>query len=267
VRFPTLGGTASHVLVEASDWPAVELDLRLDLDPEIDSRGGHWNSEGTYMALTAGGLLEIKWPYSINLTLPTSPAPEFVVQPFLATAASCVAVHTGKQAFHAGAIVVDGGAWAIFGDKGAGKSTTLGRLHQMGVGILTDDVLICDGLDALAGPRCIDLRVEPAQYLNMGEDFGIVGLRERWRVYLDASPVRVPLRGWIHLDWADENAVRSVPVVERLPLLYQNQSLRLPVHDPAAFMAFASLPTYQWSRQRSWEQLDGAIDLLLRTLA
>jgi hypothetical protein len=136
----------------------------------------------------------------------------------------------------------------------------------MGIGILTDDVLICDGLEALTGPRCIDLRSEPAKFLKMGEDCGIIGLRERWRVRLGACPIRVPLRGWIHLDWAAENAITALPVLDRLPLLYQNQSLRLPVHDPAAFMEFAALPTYRWSRVRSWEHLDSAIDVLSRAL-
>ena len=218
------------------------------------------------MALPAGGLLQITWPHAVSLTLPTCPAPEFVVQPHLATAASCIAVRTGRQAFHAGAVVINGGAWAILGTKGAGKSTVLGRLHQMGFSILTDDVLICDGSEAVAGPRCVDLRVSSAQHLGIGRDCGVVGLRERWRVYLPPCPTRVPLHGWIQLEWSTIEAVNAIPVRDRLPLIYQNQSLRLPAHDPLAFMELCTLPIYRWSRVRAWDQLDRSIELLLRTL-
>ncbi len=99
-----MADAAGHVLLDEPDWAPVMLDLRLGVEPQIDGSGGHWNAKDVYMALPAGGLLEITWPHAVKLTLPTRPTPEFVVQPFLATAASCIAVRTGRQAFHAGAV-------------------------------------------------------------------------------------------------------------------------------------------------------------------
>jgi hypothetical protein len=265
LRFPSLAAGAGHVLVEAADWAPVDLDLRLNAKPDIHD--GHWNPRDAYIPLPSGGLLEITWPHTVRLTLPSNPMSEFVVQPHLATAAASIAVHAGRQAFHAGAVLINGGAWAIFGAKEAGKSTSIGRLHQMGIDILTDDVLICDGLNALVGPRCIDLRLAAAEKLTIGKDFGVVGLRERWRVYLPACPSRVPLRGWVLLDWSDKESITSIPVTERLALLDQNQALRLPAHDPEAFLELSALPAYRWSRVRSWDRLDDSISSLLAVLA
>jgi hypothetical protein len=257
VRFPSLAKAAGHVLVEATEWAPVTLDLRLNTKPEIQD--GYWSPKGTYIPLASGGLVEISWPHSVRLTVPTNPKPEFVIQPHLATAAACMAVHTGRQAFHAGAVIINGGAWAIFGAKEAGKSSTLGRLHQMGIGVLTDDVLVCDGLDALVGPRCIDLRIGPAKRLAIGQDFGVVGLRERWRVYLPSCPNSVPLHGWVLLDWADEDRITPLAATDRLSLLDRNQALQLPAHDAAAFLQLSALPAYRWSRRKSWERLDDSI--------
>ena len=69
-----------------------------------------------------------------------------------------------------------------------------------------------------------------------------------------------------NFEWSTSEAVEAIPVSDRLPLIYQNQSLRLPAHDPLAFMELCTLPIYRWSRERAWDELDRSIDLLLRTL-
>src|SRR5262249_6109268 len=141
--------------------------------------------------------------------LRTSLADGDLVHPYLAPAAAVAARWAGRESFHAGAVVVDGGAWGVLGDKETGKSSTLAWLALQGHEILMDDLLVLDGDDALAGPRCIDLREEPAARLGAGEPLGFVGLRERWRLTLDQVPARVPLHGWVTLAWGDRVEVEA----------------------------------------------------------
>ena len=125
----------------------------------------------------------------------------------------------GREGFHGGGIVVDGGVWAVLGDKTAGKSTTLAWLARAGVGVVSDDVLIVDGETVLAGPRSIDLREEAAERLGTGELIGRVGARDRWRVTLAPIAAELPLRGWITLEWGEAVAVEPIRGAERLRAL------------------------------------------------
>ena len=95
-----------------------------------------------------------------------------------------------RESFHAGAVVVEGGAWAILGDKEAGKSSTLAHLALNGYTVLSDDVLVLERGSVFAGPRCIDLRAEPARRLGAREPLAVVGMRERFRIELGPAPRR-----------------------------------------------------------------------------
>ena len=116
----------------------------------------------------------------------------------------------GRAAIHGGAFLHEGRAWVLLGDKGQGKSSTLGWLATPGVPIITDDLVVCDEGDVLAGPRCVDLRADPARHLNVGRDLGVIGTRERWRIDVPPCPSRSPLRGWIFLEWGAEIAVERL---------------------------------------------------------
>ena len=141
LRFPSPGGCGWPCSPRLARLAAGDADLCLGLDRRSMAVADIGTLKRSIWRFPPVGCYRSPGHMPWSLTLPTCPAPEFVVQPHLATAASCIVVRTGKQAFHAGAVVIDGGAWAILGTKGAGKSTVLGRLHQMGFSILTDEYL------------------------------------------------------------------------------------------------------------------------------
>ena len=128
------------------------------------------------------------------------------MHPHLAGAAAVLSHWCGRDSFHAGAFVVDGGVWGLLGDKGAGNSSTLVSLARAGVPIVSDDVLVLDKATAYAGPRSIDLRTDAAQTLRTGQPLGMIGDRARWRVPLGPVEPELPFRGWVTLRWGPRSA-------------------------------------------------------------
>ncbi|MEO8692736.1 MAG: hypothetical protein ABI658_04415 [Acidimicrobiales bacterium] len=192
---------------------------------------------------------------------------EATVHPFLAMTAAIVSRWLGRDAFHAGAFVVDDGAWAILGQKGTGKSSMLGYFAINGTTIVTDDVLVLDNGDALAGPSCVDLRPDTSVFLGAGEDLGVVGARSRFRVVLPTAPPRTPLRGWVFPTWSDTLELVPVPVAQRVSLLAANLALTRAPLQPDRFLDFASLPCWELRRPRQFDMLHETAALLLDRLA
>ena len=191
---------------------------------------------------------------------------EAILHPFLALTAAIVSRWLDREAFHAGAFAVDDGAWAILGQKGTGKSSTLGYLGINGTTIVTDDVLVLEDGEALAGPSCVDLRSDAAAFLDAGEDLGVVGARPRFRVVLPTAPPRVPLRGWVFPTWSETLEVVPVPVPQRLALLTANRALRATPSHPQRFLDFAALPCWELRRPQRFDLLDESVALLLDRL-
>ncbi|TQN37946.1 hypothetical protein FHU33_4619 [Blastococcus colisei] len=187
---------------------------------------------------------------------------EHLVHPFLSTSVAVMSRWQGRDAFHAGAVVRDGGAWAVLGDKGQGKSSLLALLALRGAEVLSDDLVVLDDGKVHRGPRCIDLRADAAQRLSCGEDLGIVGARHRARLRLGEAPGVVPLKGWVVLGWGDQLSVEEVPVDQRLPALLGNLALRLPPPSFARVMSYLSKPFLRLTRPCDWNVADEALDVL-----
>jgi hypothetical protein len=253
-------------MIEAPHWPVVTLDVQEM--PELDHEGpSSWDDDGMQVTLPTGGRVEVVWPFDIRLSLQTRPNPECIVQPHLTTAAASIALHHGRQPFHAGAFAIDGAAWAVLGAKEAGKSTTVALADQLGSVIITDDLLVIEDGMALAGPRCIDLRTEAAQALQVGEDLGVVGRRERWRIRVAACPPSVPMGGFIVPSWGTDE-IRVLPPVVRLQSLCSNSALQgVTINDPEQYLRLASLPMVSWSRPRSWTTAIRSFDILCTEIA
>jgi hypothetical protein len=196
---------------------------------------------------------------------PTPPSDRELVHPYLASTAGVIARWQGLQCFHAGAFVAGGRAWALLGDKGAGKSSLLARLALDGVPILTDDVLVVRGTHGLAGPRCIDLRAASARALEVGEPLGVVGMRERWRLPTGPVAPEVPLGGWIVLAWG-ERGVEPLPASEALPAIFASLSLRLEPVDPPALMELVTLPAWIVRQPQRIDELGRTAHRLLEHL-
>jgi hypothetical protein len=265
LRFPTLTA-ASAVMVDAPDWPTVDLEVEFGV-PDDGDDSSEWDAEGMHVRLLAGGRLEISWPDRVRLLLRDHPIPECVVQPHLTTAAASIALHTGRQAFHAGAFNVGGRTWGVLGAKEAGKSSTLALVAARGAAVVTDDLLVVERGSALAGPRCIDLRPEAAAVLGIGEALGTVGLRERWRVRVDPCPLATPVVGWVVPAWGDAPLTPVAPV-DRLRILLAHCALQgITMNDPDEYLRLASLPMLSWSRRRDWTAAGPSVDELLGRLA
>ena len=190
-----------------------------------------------------------------------TPAPltdDELVHPFLAPVGAVFARWLGRQALHAAAFLADGGAWAVLGGRGAGKSTTIAGLHLKGHPVLTDDVLVIDGGVALAGPRSIDLRGDAAEGLEAVAAPARGGTRER--IVLPAVPAEVPIVGLIFLEWGESLESRRLPPGELLGRLSRCRMARRLGEDPLGLLEVAALPGWVVERPRAWGSLPGLLD-------
>jgi len=252
------GLDAGRLLLAApDDWAPVHVTQATTARPapELDSIGPHRAA----VVLQTGGWVDLeRRAATITFHLPQRRSDDEIVHPYLAAGASIAARWRGLESFHASAVVVGGGAWAVLGDKGDGKSSTVAWLTLHGHPVLTDDLLVVDGMDALAGPRCLDLRPDAARRLEAGEPLGVVGARERWRLPLMGVAPRVPMRGWLALGWAEAVEVVPVPPAERLLMLAAARSLRVPPQRPEVLVELSRLPAWHLRRPRDWNAMPAA---------
>jgi hypothetical protein len=257
---------ARELLVDApSDWPTLALERRSPngAGPLEDSIG----PDSARLPLQSGWVDLDRLGSRATFFLRTFPPDGDLVHPYLAPAAAVVARWAGRESFHAGALLAGGGAWGVLGDKETGKSSTLAWLALNGHDVLVDDLLVLDGDDAFAGPRCVDLREEPSARLGAGEPMGLVGLRERWRLVLAPVPARVPFRGWVTLGWGERVGVEPVRAAGRLLALLPLRSVRLVPPAPEALVRLAAFPVLHLTRPKVWESLPEAAGALLDAIA
>ena len=202
---------------------------------------------------------------STELHMTTTPTADELVHPLLASTAVIMNYWLGRICLHAGAMVIDGGAWALLGHRTLGKSSTLGWLAAHGVPVLTDDVLVIHDGMAYAGPRCLDLRSEAAERLGIGRELRRSGLRERWRVVLDEVAPLYPLRGIVFLDWSEEAQLTRVPAREVIPRLFEYLAFRYEP-DALSLLELATFPTWHWQRPQSWRSMDNSMEALVQSL-
>ncbi|SCL32338.1 hypothetical protein GA0070616_4440 [Micromonospora nigra] len=191
-------------------------------------------------------------------------AADVLAHPYLAPVAVVVNRWAGRETFHAGAFVHAGRAWVVLGGRTAGKSTLLAALAARDVPVLADDIVVCDGGDVLAGPRCVDLR-EPVP--GLGLPTRAVRDATRLRVTLPAVAPRLPLGGWIFLRWGDAPALTPVGPADLLSRLAARRSLPELPSDPAVLLTLAGKPGYDLTRPRDWAALDATRRLLCVALA
>jgi hypothetical protein len=168
----------------------------------------------------------------------------------------------GREAFHAGAFLHDGRAWMLVGCAGAGKSTMLSLLLSRGATILADDIAVTDGEAVFAGPSCLDLRM-PSQDGSLRTQR--VRGNTRWRIGFEHPPSRVPVGGWVFLEWGDRTAVDGIPdgLLQRLASRRLRTELR---SDPRVLLSLAALPAWRLTRERAWDRAGASADALLEAL-
>jgi hypothetical protein len=199
-----------------------------------------------------------------------------VLHPYLAFPAAVVSHWSRRLALHAGAVITERGAVAILGDKGAGKSTLVATLAQLGAKVLTDDLLVIDGGDAFAGPRSVDLRPDMAAAAPMVNtvDLGVVGARSRHRFTPTPVPWSAPLAGIVHLAIGNGLAMTPVPLADRLTTIANVAALGPTTVPTEAALALTALPTWRLTRPRARtstavtpDAVTAPAELLLRLVA
>ncbi len=258
---------SSSMLVEApSAWAALEVRLAR-AGPGERPPGVEFGADRARLPLRTGGWVEFdRTPASVRFRL-VEPVPEAAIaHPLLGIAAIVPAFWLGRESFHAGAFEIEGGAWAVVGEREAGKSSLIATLALGGVPIVCDDILVLDAALALAGPRSVDLREPAAAALGAGEPLGRVGDRDRWRLPLGPVEPELPLRGWITLRWDDTAGVREVRGAERLRTLAAHRAFLLAAPDPGWLIELSALPLLEFSRPRRWEAAASSTAVLLEAL-
>jgi hypothetical protein len=261
-----LKGVGPELLVPAErDWPELELVRRIGRAEYSIDRLSDTSAE---VALAAGGGIFVeRRPSRATFTTPSPITDVALTHPYLGTASAVVAYWCGRETFHAGAFIAGGGAWAVLGDREAGKSSLLASLALAGHPIVSDDVLVVEDRHVFAGPRSVDLRETAARALGAGKGIGVVGARERWRLELGAVEPVAPLRGWIFLAWGDEVAANGVPAAKVLTRLAAQRVMRVPPREPASLLRLSGLPAWELQRPRDWGQLQPAAECLLARVA
>jgi hypothetical protein len=254
--------------------PAVaELDPHVDpADPVVTVRVGPAEDEpveellgesGGIRRLADGRLLSLDRHRSTAAFYGPPLAPDLLAHPYLGAVATAFSRWQGREAFHAGAFVHGGRAWAVSGPRTAGKSTLLAALAARGTPVLSDDIVVTDGTVVFAGPRCLDLRDHPP---FPGLDLEPARRGERLRLRLPAVPARVPLGGWLFLAWGPEPALERVPPGAALKTLLARRSAGQLSSDPQVLLALGTLPVWRLLRPRSFDAVGATLDLVDRTL-
>jgi hypothetical protein len=205
--------------------------------------------DGADLQLIGGGRLRISNGSPVaDYYLPTRPSDEDLLHPYLAPAAALFWQWSGREAIHAGAFEVGGGAVLVLGDKEGGKSTTLGWLAtEGGATVLTDDLSVLEGSIVHAGPRSIDLRVNGAV---PGVSAHLVRSGQRHRLRLSEAPAAVPLTGVAVLQWGASVELEPVPLAERIPLIARQRTFPAVAPSAVGLLELSSVPMIRASRPR-----------------
>jgi hypothetical protein len=186
------------------------------------------------------------------------PNAEELAHPLIGAAAIVISRWLRLEVFHAGSFSLQGKALCVVGANQAGKSTLLSAIAARGLPIMADDLAFTDGHWLYAGPRTLDLRAAR----NVSAPLRPVR-NDRLRMTLDPAPSRLPLGGWLLIEWAPRLSLEPIAASELLQALIDRRSLRTLPSDPETFLALAGLPAWRLRRPSDWSQLEDSIDLLL----
>ena len=244
------------------NWPRIQL---------VAAEGvGAGDSAATFTAAHArvplpdgGEIVVTRSPLVAEVRAPVRPPDAELLHPYLGYAAVVAARWLGRDCVHAGAFVVDGGAFALVGGRGTGKSSLLGWLSEKGRAVVCDDLLVVRAGSVLAGPRFVDLRVEAAEQLAAGEPLGVVGARERWRLPLAPVAPELPLRGWLFLEWGDDVAVERISAADAIMRIQEQLSVFVTPREPAALLDLASFPAWRVRRPARWDSMAATVSDML----
>ena len=260
-----IDGLRAHALlrVRRPEWPA--LHVRRQIGPAPDEPG-QVGEAGARLSFGGGDWLELDRT-AATATYRTAAAvdEDTLIHPLLAPAAGLMARWLGREAFHAGALLGEDGAWALAGTNQAGKSTLLAALAMRGGEILTDDLLVLEPAGiTYAGPRCIDLRAPDLVGAGVQARVRPVRGGTRQRLDLPAVVAAAPLRGWLFLEWGDRVEAESCPAAARIERLMAQRRWATQPMDSRTLLDLAALPAWILRRPRGAQHIGAVLELLAR---
>ena len=224
------------------------------------------DSDGAEVWLLDGDRIDVQRDPLVVSFMTRQPVPALaVLHPFLGLPASIASRWLGRISLHGGAFAYADRAWALIGEQGSGKSSTLGYLLNEGHPVLSDDILIISGTTVFSGPRSIDLR-EDAAGLG-GEPLGFVGNRARWRVRAPDCPPSLQLGGIVRLAWGDRIRMKPLQAKDRLQGLVDSTVLRPGARQAEQLLALAAIPGWECTRPENLGELQEVAARLLDSLA
>lgn len=250
LSFPDLAGSTALIECPAT-WPSVRVEcvpLDAPAGPTVVGR------DRAELRLIGGGQLVLdRLERRASFRTPAPLDESELVHPHLAPVGSLFAQWFGLAPLHAGAFAAGGGCVALLGEKEAGKSTTLAWLAGNGADVVTDDILVVDQGQALAGPRCIDLRDESVSGLDVTR---ATRSRDgtRLRLPLAGLQSQTPLRAFVHLTWGPAVELTRLRGPERLVRLASHSGQRAS-RRPEALLELTTLPSWELSRPRRLDVL------------
>lgn len=255
-----LDGLDTPLLVSPvpESWPKVKVTLDHETPPPSRSSYG---DNAIELSFEGGwGIALRRDAPTMTFQVPTRIKDDDLVHPFLAPAAMQFATWFGHAAFHGGAFVQHGRAFGVFAARNGGKSTTLARLANVGIPVLADDLFVVDkSRNALAGPRCIDLRPEAVT------DQIVESVRgdDRRRLRLPQIEPAYPISGVFVLGWGGDLSMETLAPPERVVALSRHCPAE--VARTSAVLELASLPVWRVERPRDLSCLDDVCNRLLET--
>jgi len=147
---------------------------------------------------------------------------------------------------HAGAVTIDGRAWIVVGESGAGKTSTVAVMVRQGAAYLTDEITLLDPEAATAVPFALPMAVKPwtAQAVGTLPRGAEVAREGGVRFYLPAARAAgaAPVEGFVLLR-PDGGGLAPLSRAELLMVLgeQQHSSLRYAHRLEDAFAGFSHL--------------------------
>lgn len=251
-------------IADGLDWPEVTV-----THSESSKPCENFLNRDNAQVLLANGECAALHRVDRGATLLTTRPPDDgrMIHPFLAAVGATFAWWDGREAFHGGAFVADGGAWLVLGDNESGKSALLAHLAMADVPVLADDLVVVADGNVQAGPRCIDLREAACDALALRDRTTVVRGDARFRLTLPAVAPAIPLRGFIFLSWTDDASIRPLPPTERFPRLAASRAVSIHSPWPRLLVDLVSMPAFELSRPQDWSVRARTADLLLDAVA
>jgi hypothetical protein len=243
--------------VDSLDWPVVEV---LQAGGEMPSEEPWLGDDDALLELDGIRRVALSRAPSVATFRGPRLAADDLLHPYLGPVGITFGRWFGRETFHAGAFLADGGVWALVGGREAGKSSLLAALARRGVPVFCDDLVVIDGLDAFAGPRMLDLREHPAPALADARDVEPARRGTRWRVRLGPVDPVAPFRGWVFLRWSDSLRLDRIPAATTLARLAGWRGRPELPSDPKQMLELGALPAWELHRPRGWHGLDETIE-------